>query len=158
MELYRYFFASVFALMLVSGPAAAQGKPITLEGDVKLEKTIVEQDGASRVELVEPEVIVPGDRLVFGTDYRNNGSEAVANFIVTNPLPGAVRLAPDADPDLVVSIDGGARWGTLASMTVNEEDGSVRAAQHADVTHIRWTLALVEPGESGRLEYPAIIR
>lgn len=158
MELYRYFIASVVALTLVSGPAAAQEKPISLEGDVKLEKTIVEQDGASRVELVEPEVIVPGDRLVFRTDYRNNGSEAVANFVVTNPLPGAVRVAPDADPDLVVSVDGGASWGTLANLTVTEEDGSVRAAQHADVTHIRWTLALIEPGESGRLEYPAIIR
>lgn len=158
MELYKYFIASVFALTLVSGPAAAQEKPISLKGDVKLEQTIVEQDGASRVELVEPEVIVPGDRLVFGTDYRNNGSEAVANFVVTNPLPGAVRLAPDADADLVVSVDAGSSWGTLANLTVTEEDGSVRAAHHADVTHIRWTLALVVPGESGRLEYPTIIR
>ena len=158
MELYKYIIASVLALSLVSGPAAAQEKPISLEGDVKLEKTIVEEDGGSRVELVEPEIIVPGDRLVFGTDYRNNGSEAVVNFVVTNPLPDAVRLAPDADPDLVVSVDGGSSWESLANLTVTEEDGSVRPAEYADVTHIRWTLALVGPGERGRLEYPALIR
>lgn len=158
MKLYKLFFASVLALSLVSGPAAAQEKPISLKGDVQLEKTIVEEDGGSRIELVEPDVIVPGDRLVFGTDYRNNGSEAVVNFVVTNPLPDAVRLAPDADADLIVSADGGSSWGTLADLTITEEDGSVRPAQQADVTHVRWTLALVEPGESGRLVYPAIIR
>jgi len=78
--------------------------------------------------------------------------------VVTNPLPAAVRLAPDADADLVVSVDGGESWGMLANLSVTEDDGSIRPAQHADVTHVRWTLALVRPGESGRLEYPAIIR
>jgi uncharacterized repeat protein (TIGR01451 family) len=158
MPLFNKLLAPIFALAILAGPAFAQDKPISLEGDVRLEKTVVDPDGKSRVELVAPDLIVPGDRLVFGTDYRNSGSETVANFVVTNPLPSAVRLAPDADPSLVVSVDGGKIWGVLSGLTVATEDGGARPADHADVTHVRWTLAMVAPGETGRLEFPAIIR
>ena len=138
--------------------APAPKSPIELSGDVMTVKTIVDDTGAERTEIVKPDMIVPGDRLVFGTDYANRGDEPVTNFVVTNPLPDAVRLAPDADPELVVSIDGGASWGILSSLATTQEDGSSRAATHADVTHVRWTLASIAPGEGGRLEYFAIIR
>lgn len=147
------------ASAVFASPALAQeASPVTLSGDVKAVVTTVDETGAQTTELVEPGTIVPGDRLVFGTDYSNSGDEPVKNFVVTNPLPGQVRLASNADADLNVSVDGGKTWGPLASLTVTLEDGSSRSAQHADVTHVRWTLAEIAPGESGRLEYPAIIR
>ena len=95
---------------------------------------------------------------VFGTDYASNAAEAVSNFVVTNPLPAAVRLAPDADPALTVSVDGGKTFGALAALTITNSDGTTRPAAHADVTHVRWVLASIAPGEKGRLSYPAIIR
>ena len=151
--------AAFAACAIFAGPALAQeASPVSLSGDVKAVETSVDADGNETVKLVEPSTIVPGDRLVFGTDYANSGDEPVKNFVVTNPLPAPVRLASDADADLVVSVDGGENWGTLASLSVTLEDGSSRSAQHGDVTHVRWTLAEIAPGESGRLEYPAIIR
>ena len=158
MKLSKIILAPTVMLALIAVPAVAAAQAVILQGDVKVEKTVVEADGEQRKELVDPDVIVPGDRLVMGTDYRNNGVEPVANFVVTNPLPAAVRLAPDADPALIVSVDGGSNWGPLSSLTVATEDGGTRPAQHSDVTHVRWTLARIEPGASGRLEYPAIIR
>lgn len=158
-------FSKIVVATLLAGstfagvaPAVAQEQAIVLEGDVKLEKVTVGEDGETSVELVKPDTIVPGDKLIFGTDYRNSGEEAVENFVVTNPLPAAVKLSPEADPSLTVSVDGGTTWGRLAELTLDAADGTRRAAQQADVTHIRWTLASVAPGESGRLEYPAIIR
>jgi uncharacterized repeat protein (TIGR01451 family) len=154
----------VTALLVFSAstiPVAAlaqQQSPVTLAGDVKAVESTVDEDGNERTRLVDPGVIVPGDRLIFGTDYANNGAEPVTDFVVTNPLPGAVRLAPDADAQLTVSVDGGGTWGTLDTLSVALEDGSARTANHADVTHVRWTLESIEPGTSGRLEYPAIIR
>lgn len=141
-------------------PLAAQERPspVVLAGDVKAVKTITEADGKQRTELVDPQTIVPGDRLVFGTDYSNTGNEAVTNFTVTNPLPEAVRLAPDAEAGLSVSVDGGKTWGTLAALTLANADGTTRAATHADVTHVRWVLESIAPGARGRLTYPAIIR
>lgn len=154
----------VAALLLVSGAAfpisanAQAQSPVSLSGDVLAVETSVDAAGNETTQFVEPNVIVPGDRLIFGTDYANDGAETVNNFVVTNPLPAAVRLAPDADVDLVVSVDAGETWGPLSALTVASEDGTTRSATHTDVTHVRWTLASIEPGESGRLEYPAIIR
>ncbi|EAQ29868.1 hypothetical protein NAP1_03810 [Erythrobacter sp. NAP1] len=148
-----------FAAVPAAGSAVAQSQsPITLSGDVKAVETSVDAAGNTVTRLVEPDVIVPGDRLVFTTDYANNGAEAVDNFVVTNAVPDAVRLAGDADPALTVSVDGGETWGALSSLTVAGEDGTMRAAAHADVTHVRWTLESVAPGDNGRVEYPAIIR
>ena len=153
-----FHFIATALLAAAASPAVAQEQPIALVGEVHAVVETVDDSGETQVELVEPGTILPGDRLLFGTSYSNTGTEPVENFVMTNPLPGPVRLAPDADPDLVVSVDGGTNWGLLSTLSVMQEDGTTRAAEHRDVTHIRWTLDLVEPGQSGRLEYPAIIR
>ena len=144
---------------LTTAPALhAQDQAIVLEGGVKLVKVTLDDDGESSVELIEPDTIVPGDKLIFTTAYSNTGLEPVENFVVTNPVPPAVRLAEDSNFDLLVSVDNGENWGDLAELSVEGEDGNLRSATHADVTHLRWTLASVAPGESGKLEYSAIIR
>jgi len=159
MKTFKNMVATLFMLSAAAMPIAAHAQsPVALSGDVKAVETSVDEAGNETTQLVEPGVIVPGDRLIFGTDYANDGDEPVENFVVTNPLPSAVRLAPDADADLTVSVDGGESWGTLSALSVANDDGSTRSAIHADVTHVRWTLASIAPGESGRLEYPAIIR
>lgn len=151
---------SAMAIVLPATALVAQNaaSPVALKGDVLAEKIITAPDGSETREMVAPTTIVPGDRLIFGTDYANSGSDAVANFIVTNPLPAAVRLAPDADPALDVSVDGGKTWGALAALGIANPDGTTRPAIHADVTHVRWVLASIAPGSTGRLTYPAIIR
>ena len=95
---------------------------------------------------------------MFGQNYANTSADVVTNFTVTNPLPEGVRLAPDADPALEVSADGGKTWGKLASLSVTNSDGTTRSATHADVTHVRWVLATIAPGASGRVAFPVIIR
>lgn len=156
--LVRNIILPAFLAVAATAPLAAQEQPIELAGDVKLVVTMTDDAGQSTTSFVAPEKVVPGDRLLFTTDFRNGGAELVENFVVTNPLPGAVQLASDADPALIVSVDGGTNWGQLDGLTVALEDGSSRAATHSDVTHVRWTLASVQPGESGRVEYPAIVR
>jgi hypothetical protein len=152
-------FALAAAAVLPLAPLAAQApSPVSLSGDVKAVKVTTDADGKERTELVAPSTIVPGDRLIFLTDYANNGTEAVSSFTVTNPLPAAVRLAPDADPALSVSVDGGKTWGVLAALTVASPDGSTRPASHADVTHVRWVIASIAPAATGQVSYPAIIR
>lgn len=148
---------SVLSLLAVavSVPAAAKDA-IALSGTVKVERTITE-NGETRKVLVAPEGVVPGDLLLFTTSYENTGSETVENFVVTNPLPSAIRLAnPDAAFD--VSVDGGTTFGDLAVLQVNEPEGEPRAAEAQDVTHIRWTLESLEAGVKGQLNYYGIVR
>lgn len=141
-------------------PLAAQeaAPAVAVNGDIKAEKQVAGADGKVSVALVEPESFLPGDRLVFGQNYTNTSTEIVTNFTITNPLPEAVRLAPDADSSLDVSVDGGKTWGKLAAVSVKNSDGTTRSATHADVTHVRWVLATIAPGTSGRVAFPVIIR
>lgn len=163
MNTLKKMVAVLLVLSLPAVPAAAQDEPVakpkvSLQGEIKAVKTVNEADGTVRTELVEPDLIVPGDRLMFRTLYTNDGDAEANNVVFTGPALTSVRLAPDADPDLIVSVDGGKTFGKLAELSVVADDGSTRAAAHADVTNVRLTIAAIAPGESGVVEYPTIIR
>lgn len=157
-KIFSAFAAAALAFGGFSASATAQNQPVTLAGDVMKEQVTLDDNGGDRVEMVAPDTVIPGDRLLFGTSYVNNSDETIEDFVVTNPLPAAVRLAEGADADLIVSVDGGENWGKLADLRIESEGGVSRAAAEIDVTHIRWTLASIAPGETGRLEYYAIVR
>ena len=159
----KFWIATVSGLLvtlvapLAHAQAAAAAQPIELKGNVKLDKVIVEQ-GREKHVMVEPTVVVPGDRLVFATAYRNIGAIAVNNFVVTNPIPVGVMLAPDGVAQALVSVDGGKVWGKLVSLTVAGPGGAKRPALSSDVTHVRWTLPVLAPGATGTLTYRGIVR
>lgn len=149
--------AFILAVSLSSAAFAAPAGPIELVGDVKLEQHSM-VGGRDKVELVAPQVVVPGDRLLFSTSYRNTSAAPVENFVVTNPVPAAVAVASESAASNEVSVDGGAHWGRLAALTVPDGLGGRRPATAADVTHIRWVLAVVRSGASGVVTYNAIVR
>ena len=135
-------------------PAFAQAD-VALEADVMIVRT-VEEDGVIHEALEEPERVLPGDRLVFTTSFANGGSDVVENFVITNPLPAAVVLAENGD--FAVSVDAGVNYQALSALTVTQEDGTTRSATLNDVTHLRWTIASLAPGESGDVKYFAFVR
>lgn len=146
-----------FAASGVPAAAAQTPQPFELLSDVKVDKVSI-VDGAERHALVDPAVVVPGDRLVFSTRYRNNGAVKAEHIVVTNPIKPGIMLASDGAALLDVSVDGGKSWGKLAGLNVPDGQGGQRAAQSGDVTHVRWVLASVAPGASGTLSFNAIVR
>ena len=148
-------FGLAVAAIGLSAPAQAQNE-VALMSDVKVERTIIE-NGISHTSLAAPEGVVPGDRLLFTTSYANNGSSVAENFVVTNPLPTAVKLA-ELEDNFEVSVDGGQTFAALASLSVADPEAGDRPAELGDVTHIRWVLARVAQGESGTLSYYGIVR
>lgn len=147
------------AAATAAAPALAQSaNPVQLNSDVLVERTITE-NGQTRVLLEEPSAVVPGDTLVFVLRYENTGRQAATNFVITNPLPQAVRYTGTVDAGASVSVDGGRNWGTLGDLRVREADGSLRPARAEDVTHIRWAFAQpIAAGEAGRLMFRGIVR
>ncbi len=148
--------AGIVALAFAA-PAMAAEQPVELHGDVKLEKTVTE-NGVSKQVLAAPEVVVPGDRLLFSTTYRNTGAAPVKNFVVTNPLPSGVALSDLGGAPVQVSVDGGKAWGGLAALKVADGKGGLRAAVPGDVTHVRWTVPVVQPSATGTLSFHAVVR
>ncbi len=153
-----------FVILITStGLAAAAAaappvpQPVVLQGDVMLDRTVTE-NGTEKHLYLEPKSVVPGDHLRFSTRYRNAGTTPVDHFVVTNPVPPAVVLAPDSAASLIVSVDGGTSWGQLAALRVADGKGGTRPAQAGDVTHVRWVLPVLQPGASGTVTYNAIVR
>ncbi len=145
-------------LAMQPAQAAAQvDNAVVLSSDIKVEKVIIE-NGRERRVLEVPKIVVPGDRLLFAVSYRNTGTTEVKNFVLTNPLPAGVMLAPDSADGLEVSVDAGKAWGKLATLTVPDGKGGKRQAQASDVTHVRWALAPLKPGAADTVTFHTIVR
>ena len=143
---------------LAPAPALAANQ-IALDNSVFVERVSIDASGKQRVLLEEPKVVVPGDRLVFVLNYRNAGGEPADKFVITNPMPSAVRFAGAADASPIVSVDGGKAWGALDTLSVIQPDGTRRPAQPADVTHIRWAFQKPIPaGGAGKLMFRGIVK
>ena len=144
------------ALSALAAPAAAaQEKPVALESQVQLLRPA--EDGGEP-QLVEPANVVPGDTLVFTTRFHNEGAAPVTDFVVINPVAPSLELTAEAAGQTDVSVDGGKAWGPLAQLTVVDETGQERAATREDITHLRWTFAQIQPGETGRVQFIASVR
>lgn len=154
----KKLFGSLAAVLLSipAMPAMAEGL-VALQGDVQVERTVVE-DGVAKIFFTAPDKVVPGDKLVFTTSFENQTGEKVEQFVVTNPVPAAVMVAPGSAEELEVSVDGGASWGRIADLQVSDGSGGTRAASSSDITHIRWIIPVIAKGESGKLAYNAIVR
>lgn len=149
-----------FLFLATLAPAQAfAANQVALDNNVFVERVTTDAAGKERVLLEEPKIVVPGDRLVFVLNYRNAGAQPADKFVVTNPMPSAVRFAGTGNPDTMVSVDGGKAWGTLETLSVMQPDGTRRAAQPADVTHIRWAFQKPIPaGATGKLMFRGVVK
>ena len=146
-------------LALLAPATAFAANDVALTSTVFVEKSVPQAGGKTRVVLEEPHVVVPGDKLVFVLAYRNQGAKPATDFVVTNPLPGAVAFQGTPDAAAIVSVDGGKSWGPLATLKLRKSDGTVRAAYPEDVTHVRWAMRTPIPvGAAGKLSFRGVVR
>lgn len=144
-------------LLLAPLVVAAGPQNVQLSSSVMVEKISV-VNGREQTVLEKPGKVLPGDKLVFQTEYRNTGPQAATQFVVTNPIPAAVAWTGDASPGAVESVDGGRSYAPLGQLKVKGVNGAMRPAQPSDVTHIRWTMASIAPGASGLVRYRGVVR
>ena len=151
---------ALFLLLAALLPAQAfAANNVALDNNVFVERVSIDAQGKQRILLEEPKVVVPGDRLVFVLNYRNAGAQPADKFVITNPMPAAVRFADAGDTQPLVSVDGGKQWGLLAALSVAMTDGTFRAAQPADVTHVRWAFQKPIPvGGTGKLMFRGVVK
>ncbi len=147
------------AASLFGGASSFAATPLQISSDVFVERQIARVDGTKTVVLEKPNLVTPGDNLVFVVKYKNVGGATASNFVVTNPLPSAVTFNGTADGLEVVSIDGGKSWGILNSLRVTQTDGTARPAQRSDVTHIKWNLNQpLTAGAEGKLIFRGVVK
>lgn len=145
--------------VVLGGTSALAATPLELKSDVFVERQVVRNDGSNTVVLEKPNLVTPGDNLVFVVRYKNVGTATANNFVVTNPLPAAVAFNGTTDGLEIVSINGGKSWGTLGTLRVANVDGTTRPATATDVTHIKWNLNQpLTAGAEGKVIFRGIVK
>ncbi|MBJ6122100.1 DUF11 domain-containing protein [Sphingomonas mollis] len=147
-------------LLPLAAAVAATPAPLSLETKVLAETRVAAADGTTRIALVAPRRIVPGDQVVVQVVYRNAGRQPIDGLVIANPLPQGLAYrdagAASAAPEL--SVDG-RTFGTLATLRVPVAAGGTRPAGVGDVTHVRWRVPNpVAAGSSGQFAFRAIVR
>jgi len=157
----RLVLLSLAALGL-AGPVLAAESPVALSSEPIMLDKITTVGGQVRHNVVNPAIthdkVVPGSHLVVVTDYHSTSDKPLDHFVVTNPLPAALMLSDDGFGGFDVSVDGGKTFGKLATLSVTDAKGGLRAAEASDVTTLRWVIPQIAPGASGKLEYHALVR
>jgi uncharacterized repeat protein (TIGR01451 family) len=141
---------SIAASGLLAGSALAQG--VTLTAAVMQEK-VVEEAG---VKHVAAGTIVPGQEVVYDLAFANKGTKPAEQVVLTNPVPATLEYV--SGENALVSVDGGKTFAALGALKVTAADGTQRAAEPKDVTHLRWNLAAIAPGSGGHVRFKARLK
>ena len=145
---------AVGAILIGGAPVLAAGA-LAIVGTVQVEQRIAASDGTTRVVLVAPKHVVPGDRLIFTLRYRNGGTQPLSDVVLANPLPRGVayRAVLPGTPEPELSVDG-THYGALSALRVA---GRVATAQ--DVVAVRWRLTRpVAAGASGSVAFAGAVK
>lgn len=150
---------ALVAILAAASPASGNAQAgIALDTQMFVERVTTDVNGRARRILMEADRAARGDSLVFVVNWRHDGGQPVSGIALTNIVPDRVRIDP-ADAAMLVSVDGGVRWGRLDQLWLPTPLGGTRRATAEDVTHVRWTMpGRIAPGQSGRISYRGTVR
>ncbi len=134
----------VWGFLIAFAAQAAMAGPGAIELRATAAKVVVTttEDGQEKTDFVEPELVVPGDKIAYTIAAKNVSEEDVERVVITDPIPNEMIFVPGSeesgDATVVFSVDGGKSFDREEALTVVGEDGLSRPAMSTDFTHIRW--------------------
>ncbi|MEO0465033.1 MAG: hypothetical protein AAF216_00710 [Pseudomonadota bacterium] len=154
----RFALASLAVLGTAALPAAA-----TLSAEQTVQKLVetVSEDGTVTSQLVTAEEVAPGDMVVYGLNYSNDGEESAEDVSLTMPVPVEVAYvegsATSEGLKVSFSVDGGETFTSRGDLTVTL-DGESRTALAEDITHIQWQFPEgIAGGSEGEITFAAVL-
>ncbi|HLF11997.1 MAG TPA: hypothetical protein VJA26_12355 [Gammaproteobacteria bacterium] len=145
------------------GNQALPGSGLELQIVVETVVEVTGADGQPSTELVPVAAPLPGDEIVYTVTFTNVNAQMAENIRITNPIPAQVRYLADTafgpGSEVLYSVDGGRTYGLPPELFVTAGDGSQRAAEAGDYTHIRWVLkSPLDAGAKGFARFRAVVR
>lgn len=103
------------------------------------------------------------EQLIVSVRFTNATAEIIDSIRITSPVPADLQYVPESasgpGSDVLFSVDHGMSFGRPDELTAVHPDGSVRSADPADYTHVRWTLrAPLDAGAAGIARFRAVPR
>jgi hypothetical protein len=146
--------ACAAAFALTAQEAARVPRDLTLSST--LERIAAAPDGADASGEMAEQVIV-------SVRFTNATAEIIDSIRITSAVPSDLKYVAESasgpGSDVLFSVDHGMRFGRPNELTATDPDGSVRSADPADYTHVRWTLrAPLDAGATGIARFRAVPR
>ena len=153
---------SLLALAALSS-ASMSAAALTAKQTVEKETTVVGTDGSISTVRETVEKIVPGERVVYSLDYKNDEAAPANDIVLTMPIPSEVKYidgtANAPQTNVTYSADGGESFSSRQAVMIIDAGGNVRSAGVDELTHIRWTVpGPVDAGQGGVLSFAATVR
>lgn len=152
----------IFLLILTAHPGWAQ-QQVRFDSYAEIEVTHVDEEGKTVIERQPVTSAPPATMIIFSNVLTNTTPEAVADLVVTNPVPANMEYvsgsASGQETTITFSIDGGKTYDSPRYLIITESDGTVRPAQPREYTNIRWQLnGSLEPGQKRSVEFRAMVK
>lgn len=158
MKIVSSILLVAFALSVTGALAQEQGH-LNVRTTVQKEEIIVNESGEEERRLVDADIVVPGDSVVYTITFSNISDETAENVTITNPIAESLTYVEGSafGPGMVIefSVDGGKSFDQAADLMV-ANNGDQRPADAGDFTHVRWTLENdLEPGAQAMAHFRA---
>ncbi len=161
LTLFISIFIVVFSFSSSSIWADEKGA-IELTMTVFEEVEVINKQGETVSKLIDPESIVPGDKVVYTTEYHNKGEKKADQVAITNPVPKNLIYidgsAEHSGAPVVFSFDDGKHFDLANKLMIKNDDGTHRVATSKDYTHIRWIIESMAPQDKGIVQFSAKLK
>ena len=162
--------AATVAIMLA---ACAAALAVTAQGAARAPRDLLVSSQLERIRPIaagEAEDTDPtdasashADELIVSVRFANASDRILDAIRITSPIPPDLSYVSDSasgpGADVLYSVDGGRSFGRPEELTMQAPDGSVRGAEPADYTHVRWVLRTsLDAGASGVARFRAVPR
>ena len=130
---------------------------LTAEQVVEREVIVKNLDGTETVKREKADKVVPGEKIVYSINYYNDLDKSADNVVLVMPVPAELTyIEGSADADgtrTAYSADGGKTFAARQEVTIKTAEDSIRTAESADITHVKWIVSSIMPGEQGTLSF-----
>lgn len=158
----RLGVASLGFALCLSGPALAEDIAVSM-ATFKLVETINDA-GETVIERAEPEMVLPGDRILYRIALENPTEEVATDLSLDLPIHEALVVAPESFAgDVTFEVTFATRiapeeFMTFPELVVPAEDGGTRPAMPDDLGAVRVFIAELAALEGAFVEYEANVR
>ncbi|HKQ83541.1 MAG TPA: hypothetical protein VJS42_15220 [Steroidobacteraceae bacterium] len=153
---------AIAALSLAAGLAqAADLGCIELKNSVEVEQEFVNEQGQTATRLVPAAKVVPGDQVIYTVMAKNVCDKPADNIVIANPVPEHMTYVPNSalgtGTEIAYSLDG-ADFKAAEQLSVQEADGTTRAARADEYRAVRWIFKhSFAPGATAFVRYRAAL-
>ena len=149
-------------VMFATQSLAADPGAIELRATASKLVVLTDADGNETTTMVEPEVVVPGDKIAYTISAKNVSADQVEGVVITDPIPAEMFFVAGSEESeaarVLFSVDGGNSFDREDRLTVIGEGGVRRPAMSTDFTHIQWVFeSPLAPATERSVRFVAVV-